>query len=198
MTERKSLYILKFEYMGRWEISVTRLLVLGLLERAPMSGYDIQQAIRCADAERWGGVLVGSIYHALNQLEREGHISRCDTEYTGRRQRTAYRITDQGREHLSELILNALCSGAPVYPTELYSGLSLLELVPKSQARKALREQLERLEEEIQALERGQRSNRENGVEVPLISELTIAHMVATVHLQRRFVVDLLEGLEWE
>ncbi len=33
---------------------MTKLLVLGLLEEHPMSGYDIQQKISMADAERWG------------------------------------------------------------------------------------------------------------------------------------------------
>lgn len=50
---------------------MTKLLVLGLLEEHPMSGYDIQQKISMADAERWGGVLVGSIYHALKKLKNK-------------------------------------------------------------------------------------------------------------------------------
>ena len=44
---------------------MTKLLVLGLLDGGPMSGYDLQQKLGGADAERWGGVLPGSIYHAL-------------------------------------------------------------------------------------------------------------------------------------
>ena len=34
---------------------MTRILVLGLLDVQPMSGYDIQQMLRISDAERWGG-----------------------------------------------------------------------------------------------------------------------------------------------
>ena len=48
---------------------MTKLLVLGLLDGGPMSGYDLQQKLGGADAERWGGVLPGSIYHALKKLE---------------------------------------------------------------------------------------------------------------------------------
>ena len=36
---------------------MTKLLVLGLLDGGPMSGYDLQQKLGGADAERWGGVL---------------------------------------------------------------------------------------------------------------------------------------------
>ena len=39
---------------------MTKLLVLGLLDGGPMSGYDLQQKLGGADAERWGGVLPGS------------------------------------------------------------------------------------------------------------------------------------------
>ena len=64
---------------------MTKLLVLGLLEERPMSGYDIQQKISMADAERCGGVLVGSIYHALKKLEQDNYIEIADVEYTGHR-----------------------------------------------------------------------------------------------------------------
>lgn len=53
---------------------MTRVLVLGLLDVKPMSGYDIQQLLRISDAERWGGVLIGSIYHALKKMEKEGLV----------------------------------------------------------------------------------------------------------------------------
>ena len=64
---------------------MTRLLVLGMLDAQPLSGYDIQQLLRLSDAERWGGVLIGSIYHALKKLEKEGHIEISSIEMTGHR-----------------------------------------------------------------------------------------------------------------
>ena len=71
---------------------MTRLLVLGLLDEQPMSGYDIQQKIIGADAERWGGVLVGSIYHALKKLEQEKYIELSGIEQTGHRQKDRKRV----------------------------------------------------------------------------------------------------------
>ena len=66
---------------------MTKLLVLGLLDGGPMSGYDLQQKLGGADAERWGGVLPGSIYHALKKLEGEGCIG-WSRRATGRRRST--------------------------------------------------------------------------------------------------------------
>ena len=62
---------------------MTKLLVLGLLDGGPMSGYDLQQKLGGADAERWGGVLPGSIYHALKKLEGEGCIALAGVEWNG-------------------------------------------------------------------------------------------------------------------
>ena len=87
---------------------MTKLLVLGLLDGGPMSGYDLQQKLGGADAERWGGVLPGSIYHALKKLEGEGCIALAGVEQTGHRQKAVYRITEAGRSHLHTLIADAL------------------------------------------------------------------------------------------
>ncbi len=48
---------------------MTKLLVLAILDMKAMSGYDIQQMMQTTDAQRWGAVQVGSIYHALKKLE---------------------------------------------------------------------------------------------------------------------------------
>lgn len=174
---------------------MTRLLVLGLLDERPMSGYDIQRKISGADAERWGGVLVGSIYHALKKLEQEGHITLADVERTGHRQRAVYQITAQGREYLRALLLDALRASSAVYPTTLYSGLSLLDKLPREEARQALEEQKRLLDEEYAALERGERENTAAGVDIPPVSRLTIENMFHIIQLQRQFLEDLMNAI---
>lgn len=100
---------------------MTKLLVLGLLDGGPMSGYDLQQKLGGADAERWGGVLPGSIYHALKKLEGEGCIALAGVEQTGHRQKAVYRITEAGRNHLHTLIADALRASSALYPTTLFT-----------------------------------------------------------------------------
>lgn len=112
---------------------MTRLLVPGLLDEKPMSGYDIQQKVSGADAERWGGVLVGSIYYALKKLEQENYIELAGVEQTGHRQKAIYKITDQGKAYLQSIILDSLRTSSVLYPTTLYSGLSLLDKIPPEQ-----------------------------------------------------------------
>ena len=166
---------------------MTKLLVLGLLDGGPMSGYDLQQKLGGADAERWGGVLPGSIYHALKKLEGEGCIALAGVEQTGHRQKAVYRITEAGRNHLHTLIASAL------YPTTLYSALSLADKLSQAEVRLALEEQRRRLEAEYAALERGRAGNE--GQEVPPLARITIDNMVDIVQRQRRCVEELLAAV---
>ena len=160
---------------------MTKLLVLGLLDGGPMSGYDLQQKLGGADAERWGGVLPGSIYHALKKLEGEGCIALAGVEQTGHRQKAVYRITEAGRNHLHTLIADAL------------RALSLADKLPPAEVRLALEEQRRRLEAEYAALERGRAGNE--GQEVPPLARITIDNMVDIVQRQRRCVEELLAAV---
>ncbi len=175
---------------------MTRLLVLGLLDEKPMSGYDIQQLISSADAERWGGVLVGSIYHALKKLEQEKHIELASVEQTGHRQKAVYKITDQGKDYLQSIILDSLCVSSVIYPTTLYSGLSLLDKIPRENARQALEKQKKLLDEEYSSLEQGQKRNEDTAQKIPQISRITIDNMFNIIQQQQQFIEQILEALE--
>ncbi len=175
---------------------MTKLLVLGLLDERPMSGYDIQQTIRKADAERWGGVLVGSIYHALKKLEEEKYIELADVKRTGHRLKAVYKITGQGKTYLRSLILASLRASSVVYPTTLYSGLSLMDKVPLAKARQALEEQKMQLANEYIALEQKQKTNEGSEKDISLISKITIEHMFAITRQQQQFVEKILKALE--
>ncbi|HEX2314691.1 MAG TPA: helix-turn-helix transcriptional regulator [Thermomonospora sp.] len=74
-------------------------LLLAVLERGPLHGYAIIAAVQ----ERSGGALelrTGTIYPALNRLERLGLLS-SDWQTVGERRRRHYRLTDAGRRSLA-------------------------------------------------------------------------------------------------
>jgi PadR family transcriptional regulator PadR len=77
---------------------VPELLVLQLLSRRPMYGYQLLRAIE----QSTGNVLEfgeGCIYPILHRLEHEGHLASC-REMVGGRSRVVYRITSSGRKRL--------------------------------------------------------------------------------------------------
>lgn len=75
-------------------------LLLAVLEQGPLHGYAIIAAVQ----RRSGGALdlrTGTIYPALNRLERQGLLS-SDWESVGERRRRCYRLTEAGRAGLAE------------------------------------------------------------------------------------------------
>jgi DNA-binding PadR family transcriptional regulator len=76
-------------------------MVLAILAEADSYGYAIIQRVRALS----GGHLEwtdGMLYPVLHRLERLGHVkARWEVAQSGRR-RKYYRITSQGRKHLSE------------------------------------------------------------------------------------------------
>ncbi|MFJ9687251.1 PadR family transcriptional regulator [Streptomyces bacillaris] len=75
-------------------------LLLAVLEPAPLHGYAIITAVQ----QRSGGVLelrTGTIYPALNRLERLG-LLRSSWESEGGRKRRCYALTDAGARFLAD------------------------------------------------------------------------------------------------
>lgn len=185
--------ILNVEYFIRRNIILTQLLVLGALNMQPMSGYDIQLMLQENEAERWSGVQVGSIYHALKKLEKEHYIEIKKIESNGHRQRTVYKITDLGREQLKLLTFKAIqLSGVP-YPLSLYAGLSFIKELPLEQAKEALEQQLVLLERELNLIENGMEIKKQHLPEglSPIVS-LVSENMIDIVQRQIQFTKDVM------
>ncbi|WP_067840837.1 PadR family transcriptional regulator [Amphibacillus sediminis] len=168
---------------------MTKLLVLALLEIKPMSGYDIKQMLQLSDAERWAGVLIGSIYNALKKLEQDGYIKVKEIAQTGHRQKAIYHITAEGQRYCRDLIVESLQNATVSYPTTLYAGLSFADRLSVEQARTALLEQKDRLETEFTALEEGLALKKSaTGNVLPPMTELVFNHMFDVIALQQKFV----------
>ena len=78
----------------------TELLILALVERRALHGYEIARQIE----ERSGGTLtftLASLYATLYRLEDRGWIRGRWVEKAGQRRRCHYRITEGGRRVLS-------------------------------------------------------------------------------------------------
>lgn len=79
---------------------VPELLVLRLVARGPMHGYELVQAIRAGSGEvlQFGE---GSIYPILHRLETEGCLRSERTTIRGR-ERVVYHVTERGQGRLRE------------------------------------------------------------------------------------------------
>lgn len=91
---------------------VPELLLLRLLARQPMHGYELVQGIRLCT----GGVLAfgeGCVYPILHRLEAEGLLTGT-REAVGGRSRVVYRLTPAGGERLAAASARWAAVGAAV------------------------------------------------------------------------------------
>jgi DNA-binding PadR family transcriptional regulator len=79
--------------------------ILGLLSYAPMSGYDMKQAVERSTRFFWAASY-GQIYPELRRLEAQGLIEGEDKPNGGRTRRV-YRLTKTGRQALVDWLLGS-------------------------------------------------------------------------------------------
>src|SRR5689334_13296228 len=126
-------------------ISVTRLLVLGMLARSPMHGHQIRREAELRDVEEWAGIKPGALYGMLHRLEEEGLIQPSHTEQAGRfPARTVYTLTSEGRKELGILLENAL-QHADLSFGPFDVALLVADALPADERRKLIERRMTRL-----------------------------------------------------
>jgi PadR family transcriptional regulator, regulatory protein AphA len=80
------------------EPSATGYVILGMLRSQPRSGYEIKQVVDNSTRFFWAASY-GQIYPELRKLTEAGLVE-GESQPTGGRRRTVYRLTDAGREEL--------------------------------------------------------------------------------------------------
>ena len=79
----------------------TAMLVLRLLERGDMYGYQMIEALD-KQSNNVFSLKAGTLYPLLHGLEQKGIVSSYETETEGSRTRKYYRITEAGKKFLAE------------------------------------------------------------------------------------------------
>lgn len=124
--------------------------VMGLLEEEPRHPYDIAYTMQQRRMNEHIKLSMGTLYHVVDQLQRQGWIRPTETAREGRRpERTTYAVTPEGREHLQERIRELIAE-----PTREYSsfeaGLTFMHQLPREEAAALLRRRAEALREQIE------------------------------------------------
>ncbi|WP_075981108.1 PadR family transcriptional regulator [Bacillus massilinigeriensis] len=174
---------------------MTRLMVLGLLKKKSMSGYEIQQILQLSEVDRWAGILPGSIYHALKKMEKEGLVEVETMEQTGHRIKAIYRITEEGIEEYRQLLKESLEISSIHLPSTLYTGLSFVQDLPKDVVIEALLKQKDYLIHELERQKQGIEVKRKH-IPIDEISELTFQNMYKQYEIQIEMLESLVELYE--
>lgn len=172
------------------ELGKTSYVILGMLGKQPMSGYEIKAKADISTRFFWA-ISYGQIYPELKRLERAGLISGQDEAGSGRGKRV-YSITPAGREALHAWLTD---------PGELQSELrhegvlrfffaDALDHAERVALLASIRAKHERIQAELAAIEPGAREHADaTGDQLVLLTlETGIAY--------QQFFVDLCDRLE--
>lgn len=110
------------------------LAALGLVNRHPMHGYALNQAIKQMGLEHWTTVSRSSIYAALRRLAKKGAVSVTKEREGQMPMRSVYHITSMGRDLLKDILRGAV---SYIGPEDRYfylgiafaEGLSMNEII---------------------------------------------------------------------
>jgi DNA-binding PadR family transcriptional regulator len=117
-----------------------------------MHPYEIQRLIHEWHKDDFLDLKRGSLYHAIEQLQRAGWIAALETSREGRRpERTVYRLTEEGEREVVAW-LERLLARPLREPTQFFAALSFLPNLSPESAIKQLEERIGLLEEEIAGL----------------------------------------------
>ncbi|WP_137723436.1 PadR family transcriptional regulator [Prescottella subtropica] len=134
--------------------------VLALLFERPMHPYEMWQVLRDRSKDRIVKVRPGSLYHAVERLERDELVAVTGVDRQGNRpERTVYEITASGRDAVRQWVADTVRVPALEYP-RFTLGLSELHNLPSGEALTLLDERIAALAaqladfEELAALSR--------------------------------------------
>jgi DNA-binding PadR family transcriptional regulator len=120
-----------------------KLLLLGLLRRQEMHGYQLNEFIDnnlalCTDLKK------PTAYYLLDQMARDGWISSATVQDGNRPPRRVYRLTEAGEAAFQQLLHEGLASYQPVnFPGDI--GLAFLDWLAPAEARPLLEQQKSQL-----------------------------------------------------
>ena len=166
-------------------------MVLGLLKTKPMSGYEIQQLLIKSQSDSWAGILPGSIYHALKKMEKEQLVAIDSIEQTGNRSKAIYKITEQGELEFTQLLVESLQVSSVQLPSNLYTGLSFIEHLPKEDIIQSLKKQQILVETQLKQQRAGIQEKR-NYMPLDEVTEMLFQNVFNHYELQLQLLNDLI------
>lgn len=134
-------------------MNVVRLLVLGVIrELGRCHGYAIRQTLEDWQVQSWTRLHSGSIYHALQQLTKEGLLESGTPEPGNRGPgKLTFGISKAGEAEFYDQLRLALASFDPI---ELSAGIAFIGCLPVEDAKSRISGTIDRLKNDVERLTR--------------------------------------------
>jgi len=168
------------------------LAVLSAVVERPMHPYEMASVLRERGKDRDMRIKWGSFYTVVRNLEKHGLIDVAGTSRDGARpERTIYRITDAGREELSDWVRELVSTPEREHP-QFEAGLSLLGVLPPDEATTLLARRLRQLEDQIAGQRRSLARHR---AEIPRLFLVEVEYDLALCLADAAWLRGLLDEL---
>jgi DNA-binding PadR family transcriptional regulator len=130
-------------------VSFTQMVILGAVHRfQPVHGYMIRRELAVWHADQWASLNPGSVYNAIQRLQRDGLIAEVDSDpIKSRPARTTYRLTEVGDRAFLDRLREALSEFLPYSGHVLYGAVSFMDTLPRSEVIAALSRRAQQIEE---------------------------------------------------
>jgi DNA-binding PadR family transcriptional regulator len=170
------------------------MVVLSLLEEAPMHPYRMQRLIQAREKDQVVNVAQrNSIYQAIERLLRAGLVQGSGTTREGGRpERTVYAITDAGRATLRTWLRAMLSERAREFP-DFPAALAFLPVLAPEDAHLQLTTRLTALDAHLRQVEAGLAHAHQMGV--PRLFLVESEYTLVTTRAERDFVHGLIDDL---
>jgi len=156
-----------------------KLIVLGVLMEGEKHPYEIQQIVKEREMDRYIKYQKGSLYYAVEQLEKKGLIEVAGTVRDSKRpDRTVYRITDQGRDEFQNLLIKQYANMDYFYDP-LFAALAFTSHGDQTKVLKVLRKRVQDQEIRVHILQRVYENH------IPVVPRVTLYILAASLEEAR-------------
>lgn len=170
------------------------LAVLGLLVEGPKHPYEMFQTFVARSEDRIVKVRPGSLYHAVERLEKDGLVRATGTEREGNRpERTTYEITDAGQDRMLERITEMLAEWKYEYP-EFPLAIAEAHNLPRETVIKLLQKRVLELRAQLELV--GRSVDHVEGKNLERKYWLEASYLRVIVEAETEWVENLITELE--
>lgn len=116
--------------------------IMATLSIQPMHPYEMAAQLKAFGKDQDIKIQWGSLYTVVQNLEKHGFIEATETVREGRRpERTVYRLTEAGRDELTDWMRELVGTPQPEFP-RLQAALSVLGVLPPDEVIELLEQRL--------------------------------------------------------
>lgn len=165
-----------------------KLLLLGLLRRKNMHGYQIQEIIN-RDMEYCTNLKQATAYNLLKRMQKDGWVATSEEQEGNRPPRTVYHITDEGEVVFQRLLRENLANHTTMrLPDGI--GLAFIEAIPSQEAADLLIKRQSLIQRELDSLQQARQHGHGHGG-LLLIVEHQEIHLQAEITWLKKVITQL-------